>query len=103
DWVKSFSPKSINDASFNTVYQAWYKLVATIPLPKVAIDVEYIARSRPNLGSEIFNEERQISYNEDLQSIKLGRFNRPNESVFYAAVPIDLRQQFLLTGALESC
>jgi hypothetical protein len=49
------------------------------------VDSKYVTRVRPNFGDEIFSKKSEVSYNtEAVHVITLGRFNNPQESMFYA-------------------
>jgi hypothetical protein len=70
------------------------------------LDVNYMIRSRPNGQDEMFTEEWQISYNNHYPlKIKLGRFNRPSEPMFYGCVSSEnkIKSHFLITSCFESC
>jgi hypothetical protein len=89
--VKAYTTKIINEDNFQELCIAWYKLIDRIPLAPIPVDVRWLLRARPNLNGEIFKEECDISYNtKNISAIKVNRFNRPEESVFYAILPSEL-------------
>ncbi|MCW3121496.1 MAG: hypothetical protein JWQ38_988 [Flavipsychrobacter sp.] len=103
--IESFKSKKIEEYEFTQIVDTFLFLIQNIPLITVDIDVKGLLRARPNQFEEVFSEESEISYNTcSAHLIKIGRFNRPNESVFYGALPTENENvSMLLTGTLESC
>src|SRR6476619_6446060 len=102
--IKGYTTKLINQDNFQEMCNAWYKLIHRIPLPPIPVDAEWLLRARPNFNGEIFEEESDISYNtKNVSAIKANRFNRPQESVFYAILPSDEQAKFLAGATLECC
>lgn len=103
DYFKSFRSKPINQDNFYEAYKTCYLLIDKIPLASTRVDVNFILRGRPNLTDSHFKEEWEISYNSRFKKfIKLGRFNRPLESMFYGSVPDELdNNHFGLVAAME--
>jgi len=103
---KSYHDKPINQDNFYAAFLLCYNLVGRIPLPMYYLDVTYIIRSRANLETEIFSKENEISYRTiNTSSILVGRFNRPQESMFYATVASenDTKSNPFITSCLEAC
>lgn len=103
---KSYHEKSINQENFQAALNLCYSLICRVPLPMYYFDVNYLIRTRPNWPDEIFTEEWQISYNSrNTSGIILGRFNLPQEPMFYGCVASEntIRSYFLVPSCLESC
>ncbi len=102
--ISNFNPAEFNNETFQVIHNYWYDLASRFPISKVELDQKYLFRARQNIGDEVFSEEWQISYNSRRKDIiQLGRFNKPQETVFYAAVPYDNSQHFVITATLEAC
>ncbi len=100
---KSYQFKEINDANFFEAYKIMYLLCDRIPLTTTNLDMPYILRGRTTPKNVFYTHEHEISYITDKKvHIGLGRFNRPNESRFYAAVPDEVEDQhFGLVASME--
>ena len=104
DEILSFLNEDINQNNFQEVVGKFWFLVDKIPLPICLIDTNFILRSRPNYNGEVFKEEADISCNTKRRDlIKLSRFNRPFESMFYGAVPASNQARLVATVSLECC
>lgn len=104
DKVKSFLGKDINQENFQLLIDSFYFLIDRIPLSLLSINNSFLVRGRPNYNGEVFKEESDISYNtKNQEKIKLGRFNRPFDCMFYAAVPSNPQSRMTATVLLECC
>jgi hypothetical protein len=103
DGIERYFQLPITEEHFNDVVNIWYRLVSVLPLPIISVDVNFILRSRPNKEFEIFEDETDISYNTKCPDrIRLGRFNRPAEAVFYGTLPSDKQEKFVTAVSIES-
>lgn len=102
---KSFRHKPINQENFQEAFGICYQLCDKIPLAVTLIDVPYILRGRPNKINQMFSKETEISYNStNSEAIKLGRFNRPQEPMFYGSVLDEIDHiHFGAAASLECC
>ncbi len=101
--IESFFRLSITEKNFNDVVNIWYGLISTLPLPVVSTNVNFILRSRPSEENQIFEDEADVSYNSKCPDrINPGRFNRPQETVFYGTLPSDQQDKFVAATSLES-
>jgi hypothetical protein len=101
--IETFFQLPITEKNFNDVLNVWHRLVSVLPLPLISTDVNFILRSRPNKEFEIFEDEVDISYNSKRPDlIRPGRFNRPNEAVFYGTLPSDKQEKFVAATSIES-
>ena len=99
-----FLKKPITEDNFQALFDICYYLVDKIPLPPIPIDINFLIRARPNYNGEVFREQWQISYNSrDTNRIKLNRFNRPMESMFYGALPSERQSKMVAAATLECC
>jgi hypothetical protein len=101
--TKKLLLKNLSDENFNAAFQSFYKIVRIIPLLKSVISIPQIVRGRPNYNGEIFSEKSDISYNSKRPDlIKLGRFNRVFEPLFYGSLPVESSKlDYVLACALE--
>src|SRR5450631_63223 len=101
--IERYFQLPITEEHFNDVVNIWYQLVSALPLPIISADVKFILRSRPNKELEVFDDEADISYNSKRPDlINPGRFNRPNEAVFYGTLPSDEQEKFITAVSIES-
>jgi hypothetical protein len=102
--ILSFLHKPIDQDNFQELFNNCLNIVANIPLPLIEIDAHFILRARPNYYGEVFKEQSEISYNtRNIKRIRLNRFNRPEESMFYGAAPSEEQARFVATATLECC
>lgn len=102
--IKTYISKEINQENFQSLCDLWLIIIHKIPFPAIPIDTHWLLRARPNFNDEIFVEETDISYNtKNIEEIVLNRFNRPQESVFYATLPSDEQTKFIAGVSLECC
>jgi len=103
--ISGFLHSSVNNDTFQELFNHCYYLVDKIPLPMFHLNVSFLVRARPNYNGEIFTEESDISYNtKNVKKIKANRFNRPEESMFYGTLKADSgKGDFIPTATLESC
>src|SRR5690606_111592 len=81
-----------------------FELISRLPLPVHLVENTFILRGRENINGEVFSKAQELSYNPLPDKIKLGRFNRENEPVFYGALPITSHNaDGQLTTICESC
>ena len=101
--IEKYFQLPITEGHFNDVINIWYRLVSVLPLPIISADVNFILRSRPSKEFEVFNDEADISYNSKCPDrIGPGRFNRPEEAVFYGTLPSDKQEKFVAAVSIES-
>jgi hypothetical protein len=103
--IESFDGHDLNNETFQELCNHCFWLIERIPLPLHYVDSTFIVRSRENFNSEIFNEQGQISYHSrDFDKIGVGRFNRPQEPMFYGALKgNDHKGDNVPTATLECC
>jgi hypothetical protein len=102
DWVLSFHEKPVNLDSLDEILNSIYYIISKIPLPMLDLPLKYIVRGRANFNGKIFNQQWQLSYNSrNRDKIPLCRFNLPEETMFYGAVPSGSQGVLLGTAALE--
>lgn len=93
----------INETNFENVVNSWYRLITFIPLPGVILENTFILRARPSREYEIFEDEADISYNSKRPDlIGPGRFNRPQEAIFYGVLPSNHQERFVNAATIES-
>ncbi len=101
---KSFRLKKMTHDNLVELSRVCYWLCGKIPLTSIQINVPYILRGRTNEKGEIFHSESQISeIREDLFKIKLGRFNCPEESIFYGSMPNEIGPEHLIGSVVREC
>lgn len=101
--IEPYFLSPVTEENFNEVLNIWYGLIATLPLPVVPVDVNFILRSRPSKEKEVFEDEADVSYNSKKPDrINPGRFNRPLEAVFYGTLPSDQQEKFVAATSIES-
>jgi hypothetical protein len=101
--IEKYFQLPITEEHFNDVFNIWYQLVSALPLPIIPADVDFILRSRPSKELEVFEDEADISYNSKRPDlIRSGRFNRPNEAVFYGTLPSDEQEKLIAAVSIES-
>lgn len=105
DQFKSFRNKPITQENFQEAFGICYLLCDKIPLAVTLIKVPYILRGRANEDESVYSKETEISYNStNTHAIKLGRFNRPCEPVFYGSLPDEIDHlHFGAAASLECC
>lgn len=103
--IQHLHTKELASELFNELCIQFDWLISKIPLPMHYIDSSFIVRSRENLNGEIFTEQWQISYHSrNYDKITSGRFNRPQEPMFYGALKSnDHKGDSIATSTLESC
>ena len=80
-------------------------LLSKIPLNIITYDCGYLLRCSKNEADRSYTKESELTYNKDFkQRIRLGRFNRKEESMFYCSVPNgnDLSNPTIVSS-LECC
>ncbi|MBS1633849.1 MAG: hypothetical protein JST10_14900 [Bacteroidetes bacterium] len=102
--IKSYECKPVSENNFKAVYEQCYRFFSGFPVPILEMTDKMLVRARPNFNGELFTCEEDISYNsKHLERIKLGRFNRPNEPIFYGSLPtVGEHTSFLVTSMLET-
>jgi hypothetical protein len=95
-------------SDFEQVTSLCSDLVRRLPLAIRWFDGEFLLRARKNDRKvksgkwEIFGSEKEISYNPNPQY--WGRFNRADESIFYASIPQKTHNNNgALTAIMETC
>ena len=103
--IKAFQSGELSNQVFDELCGHCWWLISKIPLPMHFVDSTFIVRSRENLNGETFSEQWQISYHSrDFHTIGAGRFNRPQEPMFYGALKgNDHKGDNVPTATLESC
>ncbi|WPV01917.1 hypothetical protein SNE26_09040 [Mucilaginibacter sp. cycad4] len=91
--IKSLRNQTVNDENFNSAINSVYQIFQYVPLLTShlnSFDMP-LFRARPNDQKNVlFSKETEISYNSTNKSvIRAGRFNGPNQAVFYASLPVD--------------
>lgn len=101
--IQKYFRLPVSEETFNEVLNIWYQYVSLIPLPSVLIQERFVLRSRPSKELQVFEDEADISYNSKCPDlINPGRFNRPQEPVFYGVLPSDEQAKFVNAAAIES-
>lgn len=101
--IEKYFQLPITEENFNAVFTIWYQLISVIPLPSLFIQERFVLRSRRSKEYEIFEDEADISYNSKRPDlIEAGRFNRPQEAVFYGVLPSDRQEKFVNAATIES-
>jgi len=102
--IKSYLGKQVTETNFKATYESCYRFFSGFPVPILEVTDKMLLRTRPNYNGELFTCEEDISYNsKQPHLIRLGRFNRPGEPIFYACLPtISNKSSFLATSMLES-
>lgn len=103
--IRSYIEKPVTESNFKSVYLAAYNFFSGFPVSMIEITEKAILRSRENEKTRYFNHQNEVSYNSSKpEKIYLGRFNRPQEAVFYGSLPTEGEQaNFLGTALIESC
>lgn len=98
--------KPITNENFSHICNLLYNgMIDKIPIPSFDYHAPMMIRSRPNFDNKMFGEEWEISYNSRrLDLIKPGRFNMPNQGMFYGCGPGQetSKEDFEVTSCLES-
>lgn len=101
--IENYFKLPITEENFSAVCNIWYDLISRIPLPSALIREKFILRSRPSDEFKIFDDEADISYNSKCPELIMpGRFNRPEEAVFYGTLPSDRQEKFVNAATIES-
>ena len=79
-------------AEFEVLKNICFDLISRLPLPIHQFDNAFILRSRPNFNGEVFSRTTEISYNQNIDKIKLNRFNLKGEPAFYGAAPVSAQK-----------
>lgn len=96
----------LTDTVFNDAFQHCYDIVSVIPLMKIELSNLQLVRGRPHyMGEPLVCEKSEVSYNWKFRDkIKLGRFNRQAEPLFYASLPTESKDMdHVLSCSLECC
>lgn len=92
--------------SYIIVYNKITSIIRRLPMMRTTLgnaDFPYVYRTRENFNQEIFWLESQLSFNTNYSLIKLSRANLPNQSTFYASLPIKNEYSYhRVTSILEA-
>jgi hypothetical protein len=97
--------RPLSDANFEEAAQIFYHLIDNVPLMVQLVDPGIrIVRARINKDNELFNRKQQISYHDNAKGLQPGRFNLPDQTMFYGALPVDNPDtNQIIAAALECC
>ncbi|MEO5911678.1 MAG: hypothetical protein ABIP95_12365 [Pelobium sp.] len=90
--IKNLRDLSVNDERFNVAIKSFYNLFSFVPILMTYLNPsdKYIFRARSNDEKNIlYTRKDEISYNQNFDKIKAGRFNQPKQSVFYGTLPTE--------------
>lgn len=105
--IQSLASLSVTDENFNAAIDAFYQIFHVLPLMASQMEIGIpLFRARPHeIKNIIFSKQVEISYNSTNRSIiKAGRFNQPQQSMFYGSLYTD--EDVVnpsLTACLETC
>ena len=99
------SKTKIGVIGFDDLVDSCFKIVCSIPVLLVAVDVPYLVRCRPNEPKQIFTNPAELSYNPFQERIDYGRFNLKREPIFYAVTPSESLNSYPeeLASIYETC
>ena len=90
-------------ADFEVLKDLCALFIRSLPLPIFMFDNNFVLRARPNYYGEVFQKTSEISYNPIISKVGLGRFNLPNDPVFYGAASMsDMNYNGPVTSICES-
>ena len=97
--------KPLSDSNFEKAAQIFYDLASHVPLMKQILPAGLrIVRTRLNEENELFRFKHQISYRRNSEGLSAGRFNLPNQAMFYGALPVDNpNTNQMIAATLECC
>ncbi len=104
DAIKSGLKVQYTEKNFKITFENCLHFFSVVPVPALEVTEAYILRARENRGTEVFNHQFEISYNNQCPSpIQPGRFNRVREPLFYGSIPLISQEAgFLVTSLVEA-
>ena len=98
--------KLLKEPLSDDALRPFFNIFEIIPILTVKLQMPQIVRGRPHQkGDPLCNERWQVSYNWRFKNkIKLGRFNREGEPLFYGSLPTQSEEMdYVLTCSVECC
>ncbi len=85
-YIDKFTKLSYSPERFEELKAFCRVIIDHVPFMISTIERTYITRARRNTKA-LFSQKKELSYNENLDKIRPGRFNLGKESVFYGCLP----------------